>query len=233
MAYRINLKALDELIDIPPGTSVMIDGPAMIGKGLFARNIAYRAIRDRQSAVIITAKETTNDILRWYAGHGFDLQAYSRHWGLIDCLTYSLRKPDDRLPDSENVKYIDGTVNLTKIMYHLEKMVENFRAQDIEETVVVIDSLSVFLMYLPLQPLFTFLHIMTGKVREWDGFCVAIIDSDMHDNQTISTLKQVFHGAIEMRYQEDEPVIRAVGLSPQPTPWFRFRRRSPDKGGGQ
>ncbi len=232
MTYRMNIKPVDELIDIPAGTNVMVDGPAMIGKGVFARNIAYASMRSGQAAVIISAKETANDIIRWYEAHGVDMPALSAHWGIIDCVSYSLKIPDEREADTPNVKYIDGTVNLTKIIYHLEKMVVAFRARGTEEVVVVIDSLSVFLMYLPLQPLFTFLHILTGKVREWGGFSVAIIDSDMHDHQALSTLKQVFHGVIELRFQGEETAVRAVGLSASPTPWFRFKRGPPSVKGG-
>ena len=227
MTYRINLRAIDEMIDILPGTNVMIDGPAMIGKGIFSRNIVYRALKDKQGVVIISAKETTSDITKWFELHGVDLKQYPQQWGIIDCLTYSLYPPDEREDDTDNVKYIDGAVNLTKIMYQLEIMQESFRSRGIEEIVIVMDSLSVYLMYVPLQPLFSFLHVLTGKVKEWDGCLLAIIDSDMHDNRTISTLKQVFQGTVEMRYQGDETAIRAMGLSHQPTPWFKFKKGSP------
>lgn len=230
MTYGINLRAIDELTDIVPGTNVMIDGPAMIGKGVFARNIVYKGLRENQGIVIISAKETSKDIHKWFDGHNVDLQAYRKQWGIIDLLTYSLYPPDERENDTDNVKYIDGAMNLTKIMYTMENIVDRFRKDGITEIVIVIDSLSVFLMYIPLQPLFSFLHVLTGKVKEWDGFCVAIIDSDMHDNRTLSTLKQVFQGTVEMRYQGDDTAIRAVGLSHQPSPWFRFKQGSPQGG---
>jgi len=232
MTYRINLRAIDDTIDIIPGTNVMIDGPAMIGKGTFARNIIYRGLRENQGVVIVSAKETSNDIFKWFESHGVDLKAYRNQWGVIDCLSYSLYPPDEREEDTDNVKFIEGAMNLTKIMYNLENMIEQFRARGINEIVVVMDSLSVFLMYIPLQPLFTFLHVLTGKIKEWDGFFVAIIDSDMHDNRTISTLKQIFQGTIEMRYQGDDTAIRAVGLSHQPGPWFRLKKDSPQMAPG-
>jgi hypothetical protein len=44
----------------------------------------------------------------------------------------------------------------------------------------------------------------------------------MHEEQSIATLKQLFDGMIEIKTENDKNFIRAVGLSPKPTPWFEF-----------
>lgn len=227
MVYRLNLKALDEQTKIPPGTNLLIDGPAMIGKSVFSRNIIYRGLKNGQGTVVVTAKETANDIIKWFSTHGFDMNEYLDQWGIIDCLTYSLRPPTERLEDTENVKMVEGTINLTKIMYHIENFIGRFQTREITEIIIVVDSLSVFLMYISLQGLFTFLHVLTGKIREMNAFGIFLIDSDMHDARTISTLKQLFQGTVEMRYRGEDTVLRVLGLSPQPTPWYRFVKAYP------
>jgi hypothetical protein len=44
----------------------------------------------------------------------------------------------------------------------------------------------------------------------------------MHDEQAITTLKQLFDGMIEIKTSEDRNFVRLVGLSPRPTPWFEY-----------
>ncbi len=227
MAYRLNLKALDEHISIPEGTNLLIDGQAMIGKSVFARNIVYRALKKDQGVVLITSKETSKDVLNWYNMHNFDIARYSDRWVIIDCLTASLHSATDRVEDTDNIKMVEGTINLTKIMYHMENFVAQFHSRGINEVVIIVDSLSVFLMYSSLQGLFTFLHVFTGKIREIGGCGFFLIDSDMHDQRTMSTLKQLFQGTVEMRYKGEDTVLRVAGMSPQPTGWYRFVKGYP------
>lgn len=44
----------------------------------------------------------------------------------------------------------------------------------------------------------------------------------MHDEQDISTMKQLFDGMIEIKNENDKHFIRVVGLSPKPTSWFEY-----------
>ena len=49
-----------------------------------------------------------------------------------------------------------------------------------------------------------------------------MIESGMHSEQAIATLKQLFDGVIEIESQNDKNYIRVVGLSSKPTPWFEY-----------
>jgi hypothetical protein len=44
----------------------------------------------------------------------------------------------------------------------------------------------------------------------------------MHDEQAIATLKQLFDGLIEIKSENDKNLIRIVGVTPKPTPWFEY-----------
>jgi len=44
----------------------------------------------------------------------------------------------------------------------------------------------------------------------------------MHDEQDITTLKQLFDGIIEIKSEKDKNLIRIVGLSSKPTSWFEY-----------
>jgi hypothetical protein len=51
---------------------------------------------------------------------------------------------------------------------------------------------------------------------------IFVIESNMHDERVITTLKQLFDGLIEIKSENDKNFIRMVGLSPKPTPWLEY-----------
>ncbi len=92
----------------------------------------------------------------------------------------------------------------------------------IKETRLCINSLSTILMYSNLQTVFRFLHVFTGRVKAANALGVYVIEDGMHDDKTIVTLKQLFDGMIEIREDDGDYQIRAIGLSPKPTAWFDY-----------
>ncbi|GAA0201828.1 hypothetical protein GCM10009000_015020 [Halobacterium noricense] len=78
---------------------------------------------------------------------------------------------------------------------------------------IAFDSLSTLLMYSNLQTVFRFLHVFTGRVQSAEALGLFIVDSTAHDNQTMSTLRQLFDGEIEVREAEgDESELRVKGV---------------------
>jgi len=67
-------------------------------------------------------------------------------------------------------------------------------------------------MYSNLQTVFRFLHVFTGRVQSADALGVFVIDSTAHDQQTMSTLKQLFDGQIEIREDDGQPELRLKGV---------------------
>jgi hypothetical protein len=77
-------------------------------------------------------------------------------------------------------------------------------------------------MYSNIQTVFRFLHVFTGRIKSTGALGIYVIESGMHDEQAIATLKQLFDGMIEIKSENDKNFIRVVGLSPKPTPWFEY-----------
>ena len=85
-----------------------------------------------------------------------------------------------------------------------------------------INSLSTILMYSNIQTVFRFLHVFTGRIKAANALGIYVIESGMHDEQAVATLKQLFDGMIEIKSEEDKNFIRVVGISQKPTPWFEY-----------
>jgi hypothetical protein len=77
-------------------------------------------------------------------------------------------------------------------------------------------------MYSNIQTVFRFLHVFTGRIKAAEALGMYVIDSGMHDEHAIATLKQLCDGMIEVKSENDRNFIRIVGLVPKPTPWLEF-----------
>ena len=77
-------------------------------------------------------------------------------------------------------------------------------------------------MYSNIQTVFRFLHVFTGRIKSAGALGIYVIESGMHDEQSIATLKQLFDGMIEIKFENDRNFIRVVGFSSKPTSWFEY-----------
>jgi len=66
------------------------------------------------------------------------------------------------------------------------------------QLVVCFDSMTEMLQFSELQPVFKFLHMFTGQLREVDAIGHFHLDPGAHDDQTISRLKPLFDGAVDL-----------------------------------
>ncbi len=68
-------------------------------------------------------------------------------------------------------------------------------------------------MYSNIQTVFRFMNVFTGRIKEAGALGIFVVDSGMHDDQTIVTLKQLFDCIIEIKEENDKNYIRTVGLA--------------------
>jgi hypothetical protein len=64
--------------------------------------------------------------------------------------------------------------------------------------VVCFDSMTEMLQFAELQPVFKFLHMFAGQLREADAVAHFHIDPGAHDTQTISRLKPLFDDSVDL-----------------------------------
>ncbi|MCE8423322.1 MAG: recombinase RecA, partial [Candidatus Methanoperedens sp.] len=64
--------------------------------------------------------------------------------------------------------------------------------------------------------------ILTGRIKVMGALGIYVVDSGVHDLQTIATLKQLCDGIIEVKSENDRNLLRIVGLSTLPTSWYEY-----------
>jgi KaiC/GvpD/RAD55 family RecA-like ATPase len=218
--YTLGIKELDDAIGgIKKGSNIMLIGPAMSQKDVILHNIMYHGTAINENAVItITTHESATHIIEWFKENKLVLPM--SRIGIIDCITKSM---GGTISETENIKTASSPVDLTGIGVRISQFFEDFLIKkNIPKLQLHINSLSAILMYSNIQTVFRFMHVFTGRIKEAEALGMFVMDSVMHDEQTITTLKQLFDGIVEIKSENDNNYIRIVGLSSKPTPWFEY-----------
>ncbi|WP_135605857.1 RAD55 family ATPase [Methanococcoides sp. NM1] len=217
--YLFGIKELDDLIGgVKEGTNLMLIGPPMSGKDDLVNTIIYNGLKEGDSSIIVSTRETGERVLDWFSNNGLDTD--TANLGVVDCVTKTLGIP---ALDKDHIKRAASPVDLTGIGVRIGQYFEEFLVQkEAPGLRFCINSLSTILMYSNLQTLFRFLHVFTGRVKASNSFGIFIVEDEMHDPQTVATLKQLFDGMIEIKETDSGYSIRILGITPKPTPWYEF-----------
>ena len=196
-------------VEVEPGTNLLIAGPPMTGKRTLALDVLAHGSRRGDGAIIVTTKdggesmrEALSDRIGGEAGGPV---------GVVDCVS----KQQGMNPSSDDaIQYASSPVDMTGIGIQLSEFLQEFyKNRKVTRNRILLHSLSTLLMYSDLQTVFRFLHVFTGRVQSADALGIFVIDSTAHDAQTMSTLKQLFDGQIELREGEDRRTeLRLTGV---------------------
>jgi len=218
--YSFGIKELDDAIEgIRNGSNIIIVGPAMSGKEVILRHIMYHgAVKNENAVITISTNESASFILDWFKENKLELPI--SRIGIIDCITRSL---GEAAVETDNIKLASNPMDLTGIGLRISQFFGYFlMKKNIQKIQLHIDSISTILMYSNIQTVFRFIHVFTGRIKAAGGLGIFVMERGMHDEQAITTLKQLFDGMIEIKLENDKKFIRIVGLSIKPTPWFEY-----------
>lgn len=217
--YEFGIKELDNLIGgIRGGTNIMLIGPPMCGKDELIHHLLCNVLAANNAAVFVSTREPGNNVMDKF--EQCPNKVSTNLLGVVDCVTKTLGMG---ATDSENVKMASSPVDLTGIGVKISQFFEKFwMKEQVRDTWLCINSLSTILMYSNIQTVFRFLHVFTGRIKAANAIGLYVIEDGMHDEKTITTLKQLFEGAIEIVEENNGHRLRIIGLTPRPTPWFEF-----------
>lgn len=218
--YTMGIKELDDAIGgLRKGSNIMLIGPPMSGKEAILNYIMYHgAVNNENAVVTVTTRESAQHILDWFKERNLDMPM--SRIGVIDCVSKTLGVT---IVENESIKIASSPVDLTGIGVKISQFFDEFlMKKNTQKIQLHINSLSTILMYSNIQTVFRFLHVFTGRIKAAGALGIYVIESGMHDEQAVATLKQLFDGMIEIKSQEDKNFIRVVSTSQKPTPWFEY-----------
>ena len=218
--YTLGIKELDNAVGgIRKGSNIMLIGPPMSGKEIILNHIMYHSAAINDNAVItVTNHKSATQILEWCEENKLVLPL--SRIGIIDCIAKSL---GGAVVENETIKIAVSPVDLTGIGVRIGQFFDDFfMKKNIRKVQLHVNSLSTILMYSNIQTVFRFIHVFTGRIKAMGALGIYVVESNMHDERILTTLKQLFDGMIEIKLENDKNFIRMVGLSPKPTPWLEY-----------
>jgi KaiC/GvpD/RAD55 family RecA-like ATPase len=206
--------------EVEPGTNLLVTGPPMTGKRTLALQILAHGSRRGDGTIVVTTKDGGED-LREDLGEMLGRDE-GGPLGIVDCVS---KQQGMNLAQTDDIAYTSSPKDMTGIGIQLSEFLEAFyKEQGVRRNYILLHSLSTLLMYSNLQTVFRFLHVFTGRVQSADALGIFVIDSTAHDQQTMSTLKQLFDGQIEIREDDGRSELRLKSVGDdsgwQPVPKF-------------
>jgi archaellum biogenesis ATPase FlaH len=219
--YTIGIKEIDDMTGgIKKGSNILLIGPPMSGKEAISNHIIHKnALIDENAIIVVTTCEPAFQIVERFKKIEPDL-LLSRV-GFVDCVS---KKIGGASVETEQIKLVSGPEDLTAIGIKISQFLEDFfLKKKIQKIQLHINSLSAILMYSNIQTVFRFLHVFTGRIEKTEALGIYVVDSRMHDEEVITTIKQLCDGMIEVKSDNDRNFIRTVGLFLRPTPWLEYQ----------
>lgn len=194
-------------VEVEPGTNILVAGPPMTGKYGLALDILAAGRDSGDGSIIISTKDGYERVHSQYEEHVPD---GGGPLGIVDCVT---KQQGAGTTDEDLVRFVSSPVDLTGIGIELSELLRYlYQQRAVKRNRILLHSLSTLLMYSDLQTVFRFLHVFTGRVQSADALGVFIIDNSAHDTQTLSTLKQLFDGVIEVEQTDDGSRAQLMGI---------------------
>lgn len=180
---------------VPSGTNVLVTGPPLTGKRRLARAILQHGIAAGEGAVVITTQDTAERVQELFDADEYRASGREELLGIVDCVTEHVgRSPTE----TERVRYAASPTDMAGIGIKFAESIEYFhREPGVERNRVLLNSITTLLQYSSLQTVFRFLHALTTRVEEVDAIGVAVVESTVHDEETMGTVRELFDGVVE------------------------------------
>ncbi len=215
--YDIDAVLPDGTIEaLPPGTNVLITGPAMVGK----REVAFRLLASGhetgEGVLCVSTSASASSMLDEFERYVPTLDR--DRVAIVDCSGSDSQRAIREIATER----VSSPGDLTGISIGTAKLLQRFSEQDVSEVRHGLVSISTLIQYLDLNTVFKFLHIYTSRIADTDGLGVFTLESISHDPKTVNTITSEFDCVIELREGEDGREIRVRGLPGASRTWRAF-----------
>lgn len=217
-AYDISGVLPDSTIrELPAGTSLLVSGPAMIGKNELAIRLLAAGHEEGDGILCVTTSRNAASLL-----DEFEAQIPTLDRGLVGIVDCS--GGDDQQTIKEiATERVSTPGDLTGISIGTAKLLQRFSKKDISDIRHGFVSISTLIQYLDINTVFKFLHVYTSRINDTKGIGIFVVDSESHDPQTLSTITSEFDGVIELRETDaGGRELRVKGFSETPGSWHPF-----------
>ena len=204
------------------GTNYLILAPPMS----LAEELAYSLTRPLtgEYAIVLSTNDRAAEVVDAFKVMGVD----KRYVGTIDAITKS---STPGITDTNRLMFVASPTDLTGIGIKFSKMVELIFDGDFSDgesglfpppVRFCVNSVSTLLMYRKLEVLYQFLHVLTSKLKKIDGVGFYLLNKESFDEKTVSLIKQLMTGVIEVKVEQNVNYLRIQGIKGLSSDWLKF-----------
>lgn len=198
---------------VDAGTNLLVTGPSLGGTRQLVMQLL--ACQSDEGLLLLTTDLDGAEAIANYEATG--CQYVTSRMAVVDCTQ------DSQTDDVRNIHAVSAPSDLTGIGIQFSSLYEQLYGAGFDRVRTGVYTLAPLVMYAEsIQPLYRFLHTLTGRIRTADGLGVSAIDPETQDDRTLRTLTQPFDARIELRETDSGHELRCRGLSDQPDGWQPF-----------
>jgi hypothetical protein len=198
--------------EVPPGTNLLVSGPALEGGRALAVRLAL-PVTESEGAVLVTTDSNCEQLMRLYDGE------WSRsHTAFVDCVATDAEAADLDVA----VESVSSPGDLTGIGMAYSTLVERLARGGVTRARIAVVSLNSLLVYADLNTVYRFGHTVAGRVQATDGLGVFFVDPSTREAESVNTLSQFLDGRVDVRREADGRQLRCRGAVDGPSDWTAF-----------
>ncbi|MFQ5998568.1 MAG: RAD55 family ATPase [Candidatus Bathyarchaeia archaeon] len=200
--FCIECFVLDSRYSRNRGGSILLQGPAKVGKSVFCRNFVRRAFEKRR-IIYVSTDESPGELLAQFEsilGSSPEpdrlrlVDAYCSRTGVKSSLS--------------GVLHIESTSNLNELSVTLQEALK-----DLARPLIIFDNLDALVLDAGEDSTIKFVRSTLPKLLGQKAFSLFTISEGLHSEKFINTLRSIFDGIIEMRLdEENDEIHRSIRL---------------------
>jgi hypothetical protein len=221
--YKTGIAQIDKVCGgFDAGSNILILAPPMS----YADQLAYTLTKPvtGEFAIVLSTNERAAEVVDFFKLAGAD----KRFVGVIDAITKS---STPSIADTTRLMFVSSPTDLTGIGIKFSNMIETIfegEFSDGEQGLFpppirfCVNSISTLLMYRRLEVLYQFLHVLTSKLKKTEGVGFYILNSESFDDKTLSLIKQLMNGVIEIKQDQNASYLRIQGIRGVSPEWLKY-----------
>lgn len=196
---------------VDPGTSLLVTGPSLAGLGELCMRLLGT---DADGVLVVSADIGGSEAIETY--ERFNGRFDPGRMGVVDCTEHG------GTDGARNVVDVGTPADLTGIGMQFSRLYEELYGAGHTRIRTGIYTLTTILPFVEdIQPVYRFLHSITGRIRSADGLGVCAMDPQTQDTRVLGSLAQAFDGQLELRQDEEGGAceLRVRGLPDHDSDW--------------
>lgn len=211
---KTGINGLDKMLGggLPESSNILLIGPPGTEKLWLSVRILLDGIKKGQKAVLITTDLAPQDIEKKGLDMGLDIFPLSQKNKLKFVDVYSWTRPERKTRSRSKDIIVPGPSALNELSLATSQALAEF-SNPPSKLRIAFFSLSTMLLYNNPEIIYRFLQIIGSRLKASGALTLFLMDSGMHDEKMVTTIKHLTDGTIEIKKDGDKTMLRVPILS--------------------